>query len=305
MYLLQRLAFMVLVVWLAATLAFFMLRVLPGDAIQAQLARGGVSATVIEARRAEQGLTDPVVIQYGRFLTQALQGNLGYSLLTREPVTQMLLRDLYPTFELALSALVVASGLGLLLGVAGALDLCWGVSSVARLLTSLSLSTPVYWTGTLAIYLFTVVLGLLPSAGAGRLSQLILPVAILGFHVAGAIARMIQVSVRQAMNADFVRTARGKGLPETQVIARHALRVGLLPAISVTALQAGFLLSGTVIVETLFVRPGIGRLLLNSTIQQDYPVVQGVVLLSALVYVIVNTLADALTSVFDPRVAIQ
>ncbi len=305
MYLVQRLAFMALVVWLAATLAFFMLRVLPGDAIQAQLARGGVSAVVIEGRRAEQGLTDPVVIQYGRFLTQALRGNLGYSLLTREPVTQMLLRDLRPTMELALGALIVAIGLGLLLGVVGALDLRWGVSSAARLFTSLSLSTPVYWTGTLAIYLFTVVLGLLPSAGAGRLSQLVLPVAILGFHAAGAIARMIQASVRQALNADFVRTARGKGLSEAQVIVRHALRVGLLPAISVTALQAGFLFSGTVIVETLFVRPGIGRLLLDSTIQQDYPVVQGVVLLSALVYAVMNTLADVLTTVFDPRVAVQ
>jgi peptide/nickel transport system permease protein len=205
---------------------------------------------------------------------------------------------LLPTLTLAVPALVLASVLGTVLGVVGALR----GGGLARVLTSLALSTPIYWTGTLAIYVFTVQLGVLPSAGAGRLSQLVLPVGVLGFHTAGAIARLTQTHVRAALNAAFVQVARSKGLRERQVLLRHVLRVGLLPIVQVIALQAGFLLSGTVITEMLFVRPGMGKLLYDSTLKQDYPVVQGIVIVSAVVYTLLNTLADLLYPLLDPRV---
>jgi len=300
--LIQRVGFMLLAVWLAVTLAFFALRVLPGDAIQTQLAQGGVDAVVIEERRAEQGLTEAVEIQYLRFITGVLHGDFGYSLLSREPISDMIARSLLPTATLALGALIFASLLGISLGVVEALNLGNGVSLLARLLTSLSLSTPIYYTGTFAIYLFSVLLGWLPSAGAGSFTHLILPVTVLGFHTAGAVARVTQANVRDALDAEFVRVARAKGLAEQMIILRHVLRVALLPVVQVIAIQAGFLLSGAVITESLFVRPGIGRLLLDATLQQDYPLVQGIVALSAMTYAALNMLADIIHQLLDPRV---
>jgi ABC-type dipeptide/oligopeptide/nickel transport system permease component len=176
------------------------------------------------------------------------------------------------------------------------------MAPAARVVTSLSLSTPIYWTGTIAIFVFSAQLDLLPSAGAGRLSQLILPVGVLGFHTSGAVARVTHANVRETLGADFVRAARAKGLPNHIVIWRHVLRASLLPVVTMIALQAGFLFSGTVITESLFVRPGIGRVLLDAIIRQDYPVVQGAAIFTALIYVLFNTLADGLYHLLDPRV---
>jgi peptide/nickel transport system permease protein len=298
----SRIASTVLVVWLAATLAFFALRILPGDAIQAQLAQSGASESDIEQRRAEEGLTDPVWIQYVHFLLKALRGDFGFSLLSGQSVTELIAQNLVPTVTLALAAATVATVIGVILGTVGGLSLP-AVSLFARTIVSLSLSVPIYWTGTLAIIIFAAQLGLLPSAGAGRPSQLILPVAVLGFHTAGAIARVVQANVRQTLNAEFITVARAKGLPENYIIVQHVLRVSLPSVVTVVALQVGFLLSGTVIIESLFVRPGLGRLLLNATLQQDYPVVQGVVVLPAAIYTIVNMGADAIFRILDPRVA--
>jgi peptide/nickel transport system permease protein len=300
--LIRRVVSTLMVIWLAASLAFFALRVLPGDAIEAQLVQSGVSQDVIEQRRAEQGLNEPIVRQYLRFVSSALRGDLGRSLLDGQLVSEIMLQQLAPTVVLALSALLLATGLGLLLGVASALDMPYGIAPAARAVTSLSLSTPIYWTGTIAIIVFSAQLDWLPSAGAGRLSQLVLPVGVLGFHTAGAIARVTQANVRETLGAEFVRTARAKGLPERIVIWRHVLRASLLPVVTVIALQAGFLFSGTVITESLFVRAGIGRVLLDAIIRQDYPVVQGVAIFTALIYVLFNMLADGLHHLLDPRV---
>ena len=299
---LHRIGLIFLVIWLAVTLAFFALRVLPGDAIQAQLVQSGVDEETVDQRRAELGLTDPIGVQYIRFLAGILRGDFGYSLLSREPVSDMIARSLPPTVTLAFGALTLASILGIAAGVLSALRLGWGISFLARLLTNLSISTPIYYTGTLAIYVFSVLLGWLPSAGAGDFHHLILPVSILGFHTAGAIARVTQINMRDVLDAEFIRVARAKGLHERSVILKHALRAAILPVVQVIALQAGFLLSGAVITESLFVRPGLGRLLLDATLQQDYPLVQGIVVLSALVYAALNMLADVMRSLLDPRV---
>lgn len=295
---LSKIAVSLLIVWAAATLGFFALAVLPGDAIESQLVRSGVEPGVIAERRASLGLTDSVIVRYVRFLNDLLRGDLGTSLLTGERVVDAIFRSIGPTFALAGSALIAAVGLGLAGGIVAGLGIPF-LSSLARISFNLALSMPIYWTGTVAIYIFSV----LPSAGAGRLSQLVLPVLILGFHTSGAIGRVTQVHVRQVLADDFVRTARAKGLPEYRVMLRHVLRVAVLPVISVIALQAGFLLSGTVVTETLFVRPGMGRLLLDAVLQQDYPVVLGVVIFSAGVYTAASFLADLALRLFDPRVS--
>jgi ABC-type dipeptide/oligopeptide/nickel transport system permease component len=299
----QRGVMMLAVIWLAATLAFIALRIIPGDAITSQLAQSGVSEDAIQERRAEQGLDAPIVVQYGRYLRGLIHGDFGNSLLSGQPVAQMIAQQFAPTVMLAGAALVFATILGIGLGCVSALDMGLGTTIAARVLVNLSLSMPLYWTGTVAIYIFSVWLGLLPSAGGARLSQLVLPVAVLGFHTSGAIARVTHANLREVRSAEFVRAAHAKGLPARSIALRHILRVGLIPVVTVIALQAGFLLGGTVITESLFVRPGIGRLLLEATLQQDYPVVQGIVILAALGYALINTSADLLYRLLDPRVA--
>lgn len=302
MRLIRRAVWGVVVVWLAATLAFFALRVLPSDAIRVQMLGSGATQVQVDAMRAEQGLLDPLPVQYGRFLLGLLRGDLGVSLLSGQPVAELIGYNLMPTVTLAVSALAVALVLGLTLGLLAAdLGPAW-LSSLARLVVNLSLSTPVYWTGTLAIYVFTVELALLPSGGGGRLSQLIMPSAVLGFHSAGAIARVVAQEARQIRAADYVTVARSKGLSEPRILFGHILRAGIVPVLTVVALQAGFLLSGVVVTETLFVRPGLGRLLLDATMRQDYPIVQGVVVLASFVYTLLNTLADVAAGLLDPRV---
>jgi peptide/nickel transport system permease protein len=280
----------IVVIWLAATLAFFALRILPGDALEAQLLESGASAEVIAQRRAQLGLDVPLIAQYLQFLSGLLRGNLGYSLLNGESVSETIGVRVAPTMILAVSALVIAAGLGFSLGALAGMG-----RGFAKNIISLSLSMPIYWTGTLVIYAASA-LSLMGDA-----SQTILPIGVLGFHAAGAIARVLQGQVSEILHADFVQTARAKGLRERAVIGRHILRLALLPVVSVIALQAGYLLTGTVITESLFARPGIGRLLVERTLAQDYPVVQGIVVLAAVIYTLVNTLADGIQRLLDPR----
>ncbi|MBN8634162.1 MAG: ABC transporter permease [Anaerolineae bacterium] len=286
------------VLWLAATLVFFALRLLPGDAISAQITEGGLSAAQIAERRAALGLDQPVLMQYGRWLAGLLSGDLGVSLLDSRPVTEIVGQQLAPTLALAVSALLTAIILGSGLGIAAGL----GMES-ARLVLTLALSAPIYWTGTLAIWLFAVVLDWLPTSGGTGTGSLVLPSLVLGLHTAGSIGRVIAANVNATLDADFILTARMKGLTERSIMGRHVLRVSLLPAVNVVALQAGFLLSGVVITETLFLRPGVGRVLLDAVLRQDYPVVQGISLWIALVYLAVNTAADVIVRQLDPRVA--
>ena len=233
-------------------------------------------------------------MQYGRYLTGLVRGDLGVSLLDGRPVTEIVAQQFLPTLTLALCALAVAAVVGIGLGVVAALDVPFAF--VARLLLDLALSMPLYWTGTLAIYVFAVQLNWFSATG------LLLPAVVLGFHTAGAIGQVVRAGVQETLALDFVRTARAKGLPERRILIRHVLRAGLLPAVTVIALQAGFLLGGVVITESLFIRPGIGRVLLNATLRQDYPVVQGIVVLSAVVYILLNTAADFSYRLLDPRV---
>ncbi len=300
----QRAISFVGVIWLVVTITFFALRVLPGDAIQSQLLQSGVSEVIIEERRNAQGFNDPILLQYSNYMLHLLHGNLGQSLLDGQSVNDMIGAQLLPTITLGIAGVFIAVVLGIPLGIFAAIDIGYGLHSVSNLFITLSLSVPIYWTGTLVILLFSVQLRLLPAFGAGSLNQLILPASVLGFSFAGTIARIVRTNINEVSSADFVRTAYAKGLPQHLIIRHHILRAALLPTITIIMIQLGYLLGGTVITESLFVRPGIGRLLLDRTLRQDYPVVQGIVVLAAVIYTLLNNLADLLYRLVDPRLPV-
>ncbi len=304
-YLLRRLGATVLTLWLALTLAFIALRIIPGDAIAAQLALGGASVAQIAERRAALGLDQPVLVQYSQTISALLRGDLGRSIASQRPVADMIGEQFGATVALTVGAMIVAVVAGIGLGLVMATARSGLARNGATLIVALTLSSPVYWSGTLAIYVFSVGLRLLPSAGSGDLRHLILPWLALGLSLAGSIARVTTANLNDLRSADFVRTARAKGLRERYIILNHMLRAGIAPILSVVALQTGFLLGGTVITEALFVRPGIGQVLLNAINEKDFPVVQGIVILSAITYSLVNTTADLLIGALDPRIRLS
>jgi peptide/nickel transport system permease protein len=290
-----------LTVWAAVTLAFFALRVLPGDAVLSEMLRGGAPEDQIAERRAALGLDAPLPLQYGRYFAGLLHGNMGVSLISRLPVTRLIADQLGPTIALATAALFIALASGIGLGSLEAVAWPHWPARFAGLLSILFLASPVYWTGTLAIFVFSSWLGWLPATGSGDLAHLILPAAVLGLNVGGSIARITRTSLRQVLDADFIRTAHAKGLPVSRVLGDHLLRAGLPPIIAVVALQTGFLLGGTVITEAIFARQGLGQLLFRAILDQDFPVVQGIVVLSAVTYSLLGILADLLYGLLDPR----
>jgi len=303
-FILQRVGAALAVAWIALSVAFVVLRALPGDAVDATLTRAGASPAEVAARRRSLGLADPLWQQYAAYLGGIARGDLGESLVTGQPVVQMIGQNLGPTAALAGSALLVGVTLGLALGLVAGLAPRRVPRWLAEGAAALALSMPVYWTATLAIYVFTVVLAVLPGVGGGDPRHLILPAAVLGFHTAGSIAQVTARSIRRTAAQDFVRTARAKGLGEADV-ADHILRVGLLPVIAVIALQLGFLLGGTVVTESIFVRRGLGRLLLMAIDNRDFPVIQSLVTLTALTYSLIHALADVLYALADPRVRVE
>ena len=297
---LRRIGTALAVMWLALTLAFVVLRGVPGDTVDATLARNGATAAERAAEREALGLNDPLWQQYARYVRGLVRGDWGCSLINGQPVGDILTQNLGATLTLTLAALLIAVPGGVLLGVMAAIAPWPVLRLLAEGAISLALATPIYWTATLAIYLLTIEWPVLPGLGATGPRAVVLPALVLGFHTAGSIAPVAASHVRAAQRQDFVRTAHAKGLPPADVLD-HVLRVGLLPVIAVIGLQLGFLLSGTVITEAIFLRRGLGRVLLDAITNRDYPVVQGVVLLAALGYSMANALADLLTRQLDPR----
>jgi peptide/nickel transport system permease protein len=278
--------------WLAATLAFFALRFLPGNAIDAQLQGSGLSQEAIAVRKAELGWDKPLLWQYGDFLWGLLRGDLGLSLYTGQTVVEMIAARLPNTLSLASWGMFLSIVLGMFLGFASAIKN--PLRPVFRLLVDLSLAIPVYLSATLALFLLAAYI-------RGIQSSLLLPVSVLGFHGSGAIARIIASTVADLETAPFVLSARAKGLTENRIRRVHLLKLALLPAIPVIGAQTGILFSGTVLTESIFGRAGLGVLLLDSVLQRNYPVVQGLVILSAAIYLLSNTLADTLSYWLDPR----
>lgn len=297
----RRLLQAVFVLWLAATLAFVAMQLTPGDPAQALLAASGATPKEVAERRAQLGLDDPLLVQYARYLLDLIRGDLGQSWLHGRPVGQMILEQLPPTIELSLAAIATGVGLGLGLGILAAVRRGTWLDTFATTLAVLGLSTPTYWSGLLAILLFSLQLGWLPATGEGDLRHLVLPALVLGFTLSGSIARLVRARVVEVMGEQFVLAARARGLPSRRVFFVHVLRSALAPALTVTALQFGFLLGGAVITESVFARRGLGKLAVEAITWRDMPVVRGVVVFGALAYVLVNLAADLAQAWLDPR----
>jgi ABC-type dipeptide/oligopeptide/nickel transport system permease component len=285
-----------------ATLVFIIMRLLPGDPAALMLSESGGSAQAIAELRNELGLDESILIQYGRYLARLAQADLGTSLFTQRPVITTIAEQLPSTIELAIAAMLVAVILGTALGIlAAAKQGTWLEGSIMTGAV-VGISIPIFWSATLLIWLFALVLGWLPATGQGGLRYLMLPALVLGFASAGAITRLVRASLLEVMDQDFIRTARAKGLASRTILFRHALKRAFIPVTSMIGLQFGFLLGGTVVIETIFSRPGIGRLMVNAILWKDLPLVQGVVLLIALVYTLVNLATDVVYAYLDPRI---
>lgn len=285
-------------------LIFFFVRALPGDPARLYAGIDADQATV-EAVRKQFGLDRSLPEQFGFFAKGLVQGDLGRSFRARMPVSSLLLRHFRATFVLATLSIIVAAALGVLLGVFAARRRNTLADTLVTSFSVLGISTPSFFLGILLIYLFSVELKLLPVAGSLSAKGIVLPLATLAVASLGTIARFARSSLLETVRSDYVRTARAKGLAERKVINKHALRNSLIPVITIIGLQFGFLLSGTVIVETVFNFHGLGWLLIQSVEARDYPAVQGLMLVFALQFIIINLLVDLLYAVVDPRISYE
>jgi len=301
-FVVRRLAGILLTLWAAVTLVFLAIYIVPGDPAEAALSQSTASQDVIEQRREALGLDAPIYVQYVRYLSGLVRADLGVSWSAGQPVSLMIRQQIGPTARLALASMVVAVVAGVALGVAASLGEGRWLGAVCHGLTGLLLSVPVMFSGTVAIWIGAVVLGILPATGQGTLAQLVMPALVVGLNVAAGISRTVEAGIGQVRHEPFVLLAKAKGLNAWQTGIRHARRVGMRPTLDVVALQFGFLLGGAVVTEIVFARQGLGRLLLFAVLDKDLPVVQGIVVLSAVVYGVLNLLADIGKAWLDPRI---
>jgi len=283
-----------------ATLVFAFLHLIPGDPVEIMLGESAAVADVA-ALRHDLGLDRPLPAQYARFLARAARGDLGRSITYRAPVARVIAARYPATLELAGTALALALVLAIPLGVVAAIRPGSVVDRLARLASLAGVCVPSFWLGPVLILVFSLELGWLPTSGRGAPASVVLPAVTLGLGMAGILVRLTRASMLAALREDYVRTARAKGAPEWRVLAVHALRNALLPVTTVAGLQAGALLAGAIITETIFAWPGLGRLVVQAIDARDYPLVQGCVLAIGVTYVAVNTATDLLHRAIDPR----
>src|SRR5437899_6987310 len=307
-YLLQRLALIVPTLFFVSVLIFGLQQLLPGDPAIA-LAGEDRDPNVVAFLRAKFHLDEPLPLRYWYWLSGVLHGDLGDSVRIQKPVTELILEKLPVTIQLAAMAIVIALVIGITAGVISAVkkDTWWDYA--ANVFALWGLSTPNFWLGFLLILLFSVELGWLPASGfvspAENLKQnfltLVMPAFVLGNAIAAVMMRHTRSAMLQVLSSDYVRTARAKGLGELRVILRHALRNALVPVVTLGALEFGQLLSGAVLTEQVFTIPGFGKLIVDAVFNRDYAVVQGVVLCTALAYILLNLLADVAYVLIIPR----
>lgn len=299
---LTRLGGAIAVLFTVATLAFIALQFVPGDEVRAAVGGPGsqASAEALAAARAQYGLDRPVLVQYLDFLGRLVRGDLGVSYAQRMPVTDVLSAALGPTFTLAGTALAVSWALAL-----GSVIIASGHSRLARGVTGaldlIAASMPNFWLASLMVLLFAGVLSWFPAVSTGTIDGLILPAFALAIPTAGFLAQVCRSGADDAREAPFVESARARGETELGVRVRHVLRHGAVPGLNLTGWALGSLISGAVVIEMIFARPGLGRTLVNSTLANDVPVVLGVVLFAALTYVVVTFVTDVVIARVDPR----
>jgi peptide/nickel transport system permease protein len=308
LYIAQRLAVLVPTLFVVSVLIFSLQQLLPGDPAVA-LAGEEHDPVAVEAIRKKYSLDRPLPVQYALWMGKVLRGDLGESLRNKIPVSELLASKLPVTLELAVCSMAIALVLGIPLGVISAARKGTPLDAAANFLALSGLSVPHFWLGIMLILLFAVRLGWLPASGyvppwedLGRnLSTILLPSFVLGTGVAGVMMRHTRGAMLQTLSADYVRTARAKSVPERLVVLKHALRNALIPVITLGAIEFGRLLSGAVLTEQIFAIPGFGKLLVDGVFNRDYAVVQGVVLVSAGLYVLLNLLSDVLYFLANPR----
>lgn len=302
-FILHRLVQLIPVLVGISLITFFMLH-LTGDPAVVIL---GPEATqqAIDQLREEMGLNDPLAVQYGRFLVGAVQGDFGVSTRYRQPALQLFIERLPATLELASLSLLFSVIVGTLTGVAAAVYRNTVVDTFVRVGALVGQAVPNFYLGLIAIIIFAAQLKWLPAGGRGSWQHLILPVFALGTFYSAITARFVRGAMLEVMGSDYVRTAKAKGLHSTVVIFRHALRNALIGVVTLVALQTGSLLSGAVVTETVFSWPGIGRMAVQSIYTRDFPVVQVTIIMTAVIFVLINLATDVLYTVIDPRIRKQ
>lgn len=300
-FIVRRLLLTIPVLLGVATLVFSLIHLIPGDPAQAILGEAATPADIAELR-GRLGLDRPLLEQYGAFLAGVIKGDLGQSMRTSEPVTDTILDRMPATAELAFAAMLVAIAIAIPLGIAAAVWRGTAIDHGATTLALMGISIPNFWLGPLLALIFAVELGWLPVSGRGTWANLVLPAISLGAALSAILARMTRATLLEELREPYVQAARARGVSRSRAVLRHAFRNSLIPIVTLLGLQFGAVLTGTVITETIFAWPGIGRLLVQSIGFRDYPLVQGCILLIAVTYVGVNLLTDLLYGVIDPRI---
>jgi len=301
-YFIHRLLLLLPTLFGALSLVFLLVHLIPGDPVEVMLGETASSADKQELRRS-LGLDQPLATQYGTFLRKLASGDLGHSLFEPARVSEMIAQRLPATLQLALCAMIAALLISFPLAFISARRPGSMTDRCALLFSLLGLSLPNFWLGPLLMILFSIQLGWTPVSGRGSLLHVILPALTLGLGMAAILTRILRASLIQVARAEFVQTARAKGLSEKQVWLKHMLRNALLSVVTIMSLQFGALLAGSLITETVFSWPGIGRLTVQAIQTRDYPLVQGCVLVIAVSYVLVNFFTDILYKLVDPRVS--
>ncbi len=300
-YLLKRLLHTVYVIIGISVISFFFIH-LSGDPVMLMLP-GDASNQEIEDLRERLGFNDPIPVQCVRFAWNAVRGDFGESLYYHVPVMDLIVERLPASIELAVAAMVLALAVAVPIGIVSAVKRGSLLDMTAMLGALFGLSMPHFWLGIMLMLLFSVQLGWLPTSGRGTWLHLILPATALGMSLMAMFARLTRSVMLEVLSLDYIRTARAKGLKERMVIGKHALKNALIPLVTVAGMQFGFLIGGTVIIETVFAWPGLGRLVVQAIFNRDYPLVQAIVLVMAVIFVGMNLLVDLLYIYLDPQIS--
>ncbi|MBJ6360556.1 ABC transporter permease [Paenibacillus sp. GCM10012307] len=297
-----RLLTSIMVVFGALVLVFVIVYLLPGDPALSILDPSTATQEEIDLLRKQLGTDLPFYQQFANYAKDMLNGDFGKSLLNDEPVLSKIWTHAPATLLLAFTSTLIAAVIGIWLGVLSAIHRDRWIDIVARLVGLFGISMPTFWSGILLILLFSVTLGWLPAMGSDGWQTLVLPALSLGIVGSGFVVRLVRNSMLEVINEQFIVTLRAKGLPQRLVMYRHALRNALIPALTIIGVLSGELMAGTVVIETVFSRQGIGRIISDALMSKDLPVIQGVIFFSAIVYVLINMLVDLSYSMIDPRV---
>lgn len=303
-YIARRLLLTIPVILGVAILVFSMIRLIPGDPARA-IAGVQASPEFIQQVRARYALDEPLPVQFGIFVRDLSQGNLGTSTFSRRPVATEISERFPRTLILATTAMAIATVVGVAAGIVSATRRNSLFDNVSMFIALVGVAAPVFWLALMLQLLFAVQLRILPATGLGGVEHLILPSITLGMASAGLMARITRSSMLEVLKQDYITTARAKGVAERYVVYKHALKNALIPVVTVMGLQFGILLGGAVLTETVFAWPGIGRLLVDSILRRDYPVVQSTVMLMAFVFVMINLIVDIIYAFLDPRIHYQ